>query len=380
MGPASSRIAVVDDDPGSRKTAADLLAPLGHEVRLYPTGTAFLESLAHGVPDLLLCDVMMPDLDGLEVTRRLRANPQVPVLPIVLVTALDALSDRVAGLEAGADDFLSKPVHGPELRARVKNLLQVGAYQRWLAAEREAARKQVGEVQQQLFHADRLATLGTFAAGISHELKNIVAVFSSMLGTLDVVPGGRLLDDEAHLALTQSTAHAAELAQSVLKVSRAQGPDEAQVELCAVVRDVTAMLRAAGRTRHLEVRLTLPATAAHASATALEAQQVLLNLIGNACDALAQQRPARIEVSVAEEGELLRLTVADNGPGISAEVQGRLFTPFFTTKPPGQGTGLGLMVVKQIVTRWGGSVSVESTVGVGTAIHVRVPAAKPSND
>jgi signal transduction histidine kinase len=267
---------------------------------------------------------------------------------------------------------LSKPVHGPELRARVSNLLQVGAYRKWLEAEREAARRQVGEVQQQLFHAERLATLGTFAAGISHELKNIVAVFSSMLGTLEKAPGGYLLDDEAHQALKQSTQHAAELAQSVLKVSRVSGPADDAVDLSAVVRDVVSMMRAAGRTRHIDVRVVAPANVLLAKATPLEAQQVLLNLLGNACDALGHARTARIEVQVAEEGDRLRLTVADNGPGMPPEVRERLFTPFFTTKPPGQGTGLGLTVLKQIVTRWNGEVAIDSAPGEGTAVHVRL--------
>ncbi|MCA3013158.1 MAG: hybrid sensor histidine kinase/response regulator [Myxococcaceae bacterium] len=367
---APAHIAVIDDDPGSRKTAVDLLAPLGHHVRTFSNGAAFLESLETAAPDLVLSDVMMPGLDGFEVTRRVRSRKELTAVPVVLVTALDGSADRVAGLEAGADDFLTKPVHGPELRARVSNLLQVGAYRKWLEAEREAARRQVGEVQQQLFHAERLATLGTFAAGISHELKNIVSVFSSMLGTLEKVPGGYLVDDEAHLALTQSTQHAAELAQSVLKVSRASGPSEDWVDLSSVVRDVVSMLRVAGRTRHIDVRLVLPPGAALANATPLEAQQVLLNLLGNACDALGHARTARIEVQVVDEGERLRMTVADNGPGMPAHVKERLFTPFFTTKPPGQGTGLGLTVLKQIINRWRGEVRIDSTEGQGTAVHV----------
>lgn len=380
MSPPRSRIAIVDDDPGSRKTATDLLTPLGHDVRTYSNGRALLDSLNEGPPDLLLCDVMMPDLDGLEVTRALRQKPELAALPIVLVTALDAIGDRVAGLEAGADDFLSKPVHGPELRARVGNLLQVGAYRKWLEAEREAAKRQVDQVQQQLFHAERLATLGTFAAGISHELKNIVAVFSSMLGTLERLPNGYLLDDEAFTALKQTTQHASELAHSVLQVSRASGPSDDRVELAGVVRDVTSMLRAAGRTRHLDVRLTLPSQAVTAHASMLEVQQVLLNLIGNATDAIGNNRDARIEITLTSEGDLAHLVVADNGPGIPDHVKAKLFTPFFTTKPPGKGTGLGLSVIKQIVEKWQGSVELESTVGQGTSVHVKLPLSKVNAD
>ncbi|MCA2981530.1 MAG: ATP-binding protein [Myxococcaceae bacterium] len=118
------------------------------------------------------------------------------------------------------------------------------------------------------------------------------------------------------------------------------------------------------------MRLVLPPGAALANATPLEAQQVLLNLLGNACDALGHARTARIEVQVVDEGERLRMTVADNGPGMPAHVKERLFTPFFTTKPPGQGTGLGLTVLKQIINRWRGEVRIDSTEGQGTAVHV----------
>ena len=380
MSSPRSRIAIVDDDPGSRKTATDLLTPLGHDVKTYSNGRAFLDSLSEGWPDLVLCDVMMPDLDGLEVTRALRKKPELAALPIVLVTALDATSDRVAGLEAGADDFLSKPVHGPELRARVGNLLQVGAYRKWLEAEREAAKRQVDQVQQQLFHAERLATLGTFAAGISHELKNIVAVFSSMLGTLDRLPNGYLLDDEAFTALKQTTQHASELAHSVLQVSRANGPSDDRVELTGVVRDVTAMLRAAGRTRHLDVRMTLPSQPVTAHAAMLEVQQVLLNLIGNATDALGNKRDGRIEITLSSDDARAQLVVSDNGSGIPDHVKAKLFTPFFTTKPPGKGTGLGLSVIKQIVEKWHGSIDLESTVGQGTSVHVKLPLATVTAD
>ncbi|MBM4777140.1 MAG: HAMP domain-containing histidine kinase [Archangiaceae bacterium] len=235
-------------------------------------------------------------------------------------------------------------------------------------------------MQQQLFHAERLATLGTFAAGISHELKNIVAVFSSMLGTLDRLPNGYLLDDEAFTALKQTTQHASELAQSVLQVSRASGPSDDRVELAGVVRDVTAMLRAAGRTRHLDVRLTLPSQPVTAHASMLEVQQVLMNLIGNATDAIGNKRDARIEITLSQESELAHLAVSDNGPGIPDHVKAKLFTPFFTTKPPGKGTGLGLSVIKQIVEKWHGSVELESTVGQGTSVHVKLPLSKVNAD
>lgn len=120
-----ARILVVDDVPNNVKLLADLLRMQGHEVITAGGGVEGLARARNEAPDLLLLDVMMPDLNGYEVCRQLRADPSVAFLPIVLVTALDATEERVKGLEAGADDFIGKPFNRPELMARVRSLLRL---------------------------------------------------------------------------------------------------------------------------------------------------------------------------------------------------------------------------------------------------------------
>ncbi len=125
----SAKILVVDDTPQNVKLLTDLLVLKGYTVTAATNGQEALESVKSDRPDMVLLDVMMPILSGYDVCRRLRADPATALLPIVLVTSLDPHEERVKGIEAGADDFLSKPINQPELFARVKSLLRVKSLQ-----------------------------------------------------------------------------------------------------------------------------------------------------------------------------------------------------------------------------------------------------------
>jgi signal transduction histidine kinase len=378
------RVLIVDDDEASRKTAAALLSPAGYEMVFASNGSEALASVREASPDLVLLDVMMPGLDGIEVCRQLRECSREDYFPIILLTALDGRREVVLGLEAGADDFLTKPVHGAELRARVANLLKVRSYHQLLTTQRDSALATVDELRQQILRADRLATLGTFAAGVSHELNNIAQVLKSAVDELPAWPatpeasdGSKAPDgSETREMFVMATQHVAELAHTILRMARPQEDVTPRTDLRRTLGEVRDMLRLTGRARHVRLSLELPGTPCVILASPVHAQQVFLNLLANAADALSGTAQPEIQAGVRHApGGRVEAWVQDNGPGMSEEVLARVFEPFFTTKPAGQGTGLGLPVVKQLVESWGGHLHLHSRLGHGTRVVVEAPAA-----
>jgi CheY-like chemotaxis protein len=163
-----AKVLVVDDTPHNVKLLADLLAVKGYVVATATNGDEALAKIAADAPDIVLLDIMMPGLSGYDVCKRLRADPQTALLPVVLVTSLDAQQERIKGIEAGADDFLGKPINQPELFARVRSLLriktlqdevrkQAAALQEWNAKLEERVAAQVAEL-------DRMSALKRFFA------------------------------------------------------------------------------------------------------------------------------------------------------------------------------------------------------------------------
>ncbi len=147
------QILVVDDEELNRELLEGLLLPLGYEVLLASNGTEALKKVQEFSPDLILLDIMMPKMDGFEVTSRLKKDEQTRIIPVVIVTALKDVQDRVRALELGADDFLSKPVDKTELRARVQSLLKVKAYNDHMQNDRKQLEVEVAKRTNQLRYA-----------------------------------------------------------------------------------------------------------------------------------------------------------------------------------------------------------------------------------
>jgi PAS domain S-box-containing protein len=503
-----ARVLIVDDERHDRELLQIMLADQGFVLLTASSGDEALAVTAREHPDIVLLDVMMAGMDGYAVAAELKRSPDTMNIPIILITALDDRKAKMLGLDAGAEEFLSKPIDRAELQVRVRNTLRLKAYgdhhRRLLEStvvshkaellESETRYRQIvesttdgivkvdaagdivfanrrfaamlgcdvaelvgtsafsgmgdsarqalqaalktcaegGQVTQdtdlrrkdgvevavslacspvldaegryagalasardvteqkrlmaQLGMSDRMASIGTLAAGVGHEINNPLAC---VLANLDLAAA----DLKEHAARLGVTGDFAEVADE-LRDAR-----EATERIRTIVRDLRIFSRS--ESEHagaVDVEQVLDSTLRMAwneirhrarvvksyegpplvQASEARLGQVFLNVIVNAAQAIveghADRNQIRVSTRAAPNGQTV-VEIADSGPGMPPEVSRRLFTPFFTTKPAGVGTGLGLSICQRIVTGFGGTIEFSSAPGEGTVFRISLPRA-----
>jgi DNA-binding response OmpR family regulator len=372
---ANSRtILVVDDDSATRRMLELLLTSQGFKVATAPDGPSAIERIKQGV-DLLLLDLMMPRMDGIEVCGVVRKDLRLLTLPIVMVSALSDRESRLRAKEAGADDFLLKPVDSLELLVRIENLLKLRAYHERLERQAELLQQELTRVTSRLRRVERLGTVGALASSLGSELNQLAATYRETLhearsrGSL----GADLLERLDHATL-QLESHAARL----LKVSDTNEPEDDVTDLCAVVEQAYELARNSGRLGSAQLVLELPPQRPFVMMKRTQLVQVLLHLFANASDALlhAPQGTGTITVRVSafDGTSRARLLITDNGSGIDEQDLARVFDPYFTTKAHDLATGFGLTFVRSACEAIGGRVVITSRKGEGTTVALDLPA------
>jgi DNA-binding response OmpR family regulator len=366
-------ILIVDDVAANRETLRELFAAENYRLLEAADGPTALRLAAETPPDVVLLDVMMPDMDGYEVCRRLRANARLAEVPVIMVTAFDDQAARLAGLEAGADDFITKPFNRAELRARVRTITRLNRYRR------------LTEMQEQLLRAQRLENLGMLAAGIAHDFNNALA---------PIVMAGPLLrqyvsdpDGQSLLGIVEKSAErSVALVRQLLSFARGASSHNQLLQARHVLHEVIDLAESTfPKSIHVESDLSGDLWPVQGSPTQIH--QVFLNLCVNARDAMPEggeltftAANCRLDVAAAAKiagarpGAFLAVEVRDTGTGIPPEALARMWEPFYTTKGEGNGTGLGLSTVRGILHQHAGFVTVQTGDGRGTAFTVYLPA------
>lgn len=402
------KILIAEDDPISRRLLQTHLQRWGHEVVPAQNGAEALALFTAEPFGLVITDWMMPELDGLELIRRIREGDHPGYVYVILLTAKSQKEDLVQGMEAGADDFLTKPFDREELRVRLREGERIIELEQTLAAQNRALR----EAQAALVQSEKLASLGQLAAGMAHEINNPIAYVTNNLVVLrrDVPAAMRVLEiyrsaREALAGVAPETASAAAQLEEEIDLPYIQEHLDRQfaksLEGLQRVRDIVRNLRDFARLDEAEFK---EADLNEALASTLEIlryeikqkeivvetayrdlppvlchpgkiNQVFLNLLVNAVQACAPG--GQVTVSTSRDAAGVMVAVADNGTGIAPEHLPHLFDPFFTTKPVGQGTGLGLSVSYGIIRDHGGTIEVESEPGHGSCFRVRLPLKPP---
>jgi len=246
------------------------------------------------------------------------------------------------------------------------------------------------QLSQQLIVAGRLAEIGEMSAGFAHEINNplqIIKAEQTLVETImeELREKGELSQGEEVRELTDSlhqikvqVDRCGSITQALLKFARQREPSVQEFDLAGFLPEVVGMVRKKAEVEGIGLLLETAGDCPPVKADPGQLQQVLVNLLNNAIDAVAQKRPqegGRVEVKVGPAGREVEIRVEDNGTGISPENMDKIFTPFFTTKPVGQGTGLGLPVCFGIIDKMGGKIRVSSQEGEGATFTVLLPAA-----
>jgi signal transduction histidine kinase len=352
-----SRILVVDDLPDNCFLIQALLQEEGYEISTANSGAEALERIHQSPPDLLLLDVMMPGLDGYEVTRRIRQNPDIPFLPILLITAHDQPS-LVRGLDLGADEFIRKPVDVDELVARVRSLLRL--------------KHSVDERDRIAFQRE------DFVSRLTHDLRTPLIAADRMLHLLEEGALGELTPAmaEAIEVMLRSNQNLLHLVNSLLEVYRYEAGRKTlvlkPVDLIELAREVIAELTPLAKQKSLSLNLSnhLPAEEAIVMGDRIELRRVITNLLGNA---LKFTDHGGVTLTLQADPNHLTLAVTDTGQGIPATDLPHLFECFTQGNHRRPGSGLGLHLSHCIVEAHQGTLQVDSTVGQGSTFTVTLP-------
>jgi signal transduction histidine kinase len=378
------RILIVDDVRRNVELLKVMLTPEGYLLLTATSGEEALGLLADQQPDLILLDVMMPGMDGYEVAGKIKENPATRNIPVIMLTALDDRNSRMLGLNAGAEDFLTKPVDRAELCVRVRNLLRLKAYGDKLRAAHAAlavALAEAGEARRMAEHANNAKT--QFLRAMSHELRtplNAISGYTEILemGIRGVVNPAQVKDLGR---IKRASAYLLRLINDVLTVARLEGARPLHLVSIAVnpvLAEVEGLCVLQAKANGLTLAVAPCEHEIFATADAERFQQILLNLVTNAIK--FTPKGGGIKVTCDDATGVVRVRVNDTGVGVRLLDIERVFEPFVQidrhlTTETQQGVGLGLSISRELARAMSGDLTLESVEGVGSTFTLTLPIA-----
>jgi signal transduction histidine kinase len=366
---------LVDDEERNLSLLESFLSPHGWRTSRALEGETALRLAAAEAPDCILLDMMLPGLDGFEVCRRLKADPATSLIPVIMLTALQKREDRARGLEAGADDFISKPVNPEELRARVRSLLRLRFLHEELA-ERLRQLRAAEALRQQLTHL-LIHDLNGPLSALKVNLSILLAGLEEPLRPQQQAILTNALGNAEHLSrLIRTLLDIARLEEGRLPVK--QEPLSLAALAGAACREQEAAFRAKGVTLEEALPPDLPPVLGDEDLLS----RVLDNLLRNALE--FTPAGGRVTVSAGGGAGGVTLSVRDTGQGIPAAFREKIFDKFAQAEVGAQGgrrgTGLGLTLCRLAVEAHNGRIWVESAEGRGSCFFVALPGAGEEAD
>jgi signal transduction histidine kinase len=374
---AKERVVVVDSYPFNRALLEAQLVRAGYEVEVYSEGASVPSPLAMDPPALYIISDTLPDTHGFELVRRITGGGREKLAPVIVTAARRDSGFRVAGLAAGVDYYLRRPVNAVELYTAARILVD----RHRLIEDLRRLLDELRTAQGRLVQHAKMAALGQLVAGVAHEINTpLAAVVNNndlFLRIFERMRRGK--SDARDLSAIEDLSRVTQLAcqrmsdivRTLRTFARLDEADVKAVDLHEGIEStlvLIAHLTKSGITveRHFD---RLPLVECYPN----QINQVLMNLCVNACQAMGDRGTLTVATHACADGQHVEVTIGDTGVGIPSERLPHIFEPGYTTKGAPLGTGLGLSIVYQIVEGHGGEIFVDSKPGVGTSFKVRLP-------
>ena len=370
---SAGTIMVVDDTPANLELLGNLLKNERYRVLQFPRGTLALRAASAHPPDLVLLDIMMPEMDGFEVCRRWQADPALRDIPVIFISALDDTAKKIEAFSAGGVDYVTKPFHKEEVLARVSAHLRLRRQQIEIDDRRRRAQQDFEQLQELEFQRDQLVHM--MAHDMRSPLQGIVGFAELLLESLSAPD----LEEPASYArsVLVSSSHLQDMISSLLDVSRMESREmPLHPETCSLPDIVEQALSSLGAMAlRSRVAFTPPTEPVLAWCDPDITSRIVQNLISNAIKFAGTAGSTQVRLGQDENGPWLE--VADSGPGIPPEDQARVFEKFGQVR--GQktstkySTGLGLTFCKMATEAQHGRIRLTSSVGHGSTFRVSLP-------
>jgi two-component system NtrC family sensor kinase len=367
------RILLVDDETDYLNTLSKRLLKRGIQPLQASDGETCLAMLAKHPVDVVVMDVMMPGMSGIDALFHIKKHHHET--EVILLTGNANTQDGVKGIKSGAFDYLNKPVEFDHLLGKI-----VQAYDKIIAdRQQKSAAEYKARIEQQMIATERLAALGTLAAGVAHEINNPLAIINEAAGYLKTMlqkiemaeMPHKMAFDKALEKIEKSVKRARTITHQLLSDTAKKERVLAEIDMETLVKETVQLFGRDAERKGIRVNLDADRDMCTLWADPNQIRQVLINLLNNAIHATDEEGKITVRLQTADTGATI--DIIDSGAGIPKENLDRIFEPFFSTKSPGEGTGLGLFVTRDIVEKFGGLITVESKLGRGSRFRVHIP-------